>query len=295
MNDPNKLIQGVLVSFSYGNVAGSKKNVAITQEVCDDKHADSDAGTWSDKLFPAKSCGKKNSFTSLRKHLGAMRAWHYQNSYVFEDSLWRILPEKRIEAYKQVIETDGKTTALKLLEAFVNDLPNLIDLARLGRAEAFNESDYPTVEEIRAKFRYAVDYRPIPTGAGLNPTVMQEAIDKLNALHTQRLKEANAALVTRFLEPFQLLSEQLKDPTKRKMAPVLDRIREFSQIIPSLDLSGNTELLELAQTINLTFADITPDVLKADEEMAKFVGQTATGVVEALSRFGNLGQRKFAA
>lgn len=293
MSDTTKLISGVLVNYSYGMVAGSKKNPVITQEVLDDKSAGDDAGSWSDRLFPKKACGKKNSFTQLRQHLGAMRAFHYANSYVFEDSLWRILPEKRIEAYKQVVEIDGKSTAKELLESFVNDLPNLIDLARIGRGDAFKESDYPTVEDVRAKFRYDVDYRPVPTSAGLNPVLMQEAIDKLNALHAQRLKEANLSLVTRFLEPFQLLSEQLKDPTKRKLGPVLEKIREFAGIIPSLDLSGNTELLELASTIELTFADITPDVLRKDEEMAKFVGSTAEGVVTALNRFGQIGQRRF--
>lgn len=296
----NMEINGVLVSMRKGaGLAGSKVDKVMTVEIENDKDAGEGAGTWSNKLFPPKACGKRNSFTELRKHLNQMYGWHMTNTFVFEDEVWRILPNKRVETYKQIVEIDGKARALELLEAFLADYENLKDLARCpkpnGRGELFKESDYPDPGTIRANFHYEVDYRPIPSGAALNPLVFQEQIEKLNALHQQRLHEANIALVERFMEPFKTLAEQLKDPTKRKLAPVLEKIREFSQIIPSLDLSGNTELLELAQTVNLTFADITPDVLRQDEEMCKFVGSTAEGVVTALNRFGQLGQRKFAA
>jgi hypothetical protein len=228
-----------------------------------------------------------------------MYRWHMENTYTFEDEVWRILPTKRVEAYRQVVETSGHERAKELLEEFLADYPNLKDLARRpkpeGRGDLFKDSDYPDEATIRAKFVYSVSYRPLPTSGGLNPNLFADAIEKLNELHAQRLAEANTTLVTRFLEPFKLLSEQLKDPAKRKMAPVLDSIREFSQIVPSLDLSGNTELVELAQQISVTFQDITPEIIKKDEEMQRFVGQTAESVVTALSRFGGLGQRKFAA
>lgn len=293
-------IDGVLAAMRKGaGLTGSKIDKILTREVEDEKGAGEGAGTWSNKLFPPKACGKRNTFTVLRAHLSAMYTWHMENTYAFEDEIWRILPSKRVAAYKQVVEVDGKARALELLEEFLADYPNLKDLARQpaphGRGELFREEDYPDVQTIRAKFHYEVDFRPIPSGAALNQEVFREQIEKLNALHAQRLQEANVALVERFMEPFKTLAEQLKDPKQRKLAPVLDKIREFSNIIPSLDLSGNTELLELAQTVNLTFADITPDVLRQDEEMCKFVGSTAEGVVTALNRFGQMGQRKFAA
>lgn len=295
-----KIIDGVLVCMSKSaGLSGSKVDKEMTKEIENDQDAGDGSGTWSNKLFPPKACGRKNSFTALRQHLSQMYRFHMENSYVFEDELWRILPSKRVEAYRQVVETAGRARALELLEEFLADYPNLKDLARRpkpeGRGELFKEGDYPAEETIRAKFVYSVSYRPLPTSGGLNPNLFADAIEKLNELHAQRLAEANTTLVTRFLEPFKLLSEQLKDPAKRKMAPVLDSIREFSQIVPSLDLSGNTELVELAQQIAITFADITPELIKKDEEMQKFVGQTATSVVEALSRFGNIGVRKFAA
>jgi hypothetical protein len=299
MSDTVKLIDGVLVTMSKScGLSGSKVDKEMTKEVEDDKEAGEGAGTWSNKLFPPKACGKRNSFTNLRQHMSQMYRWHMQNSFLFEDELWRILPSKRVEAYRQVVEVDGKAKAKELLETFLLDYPNLKDLARRpkpeGRGELFKESDYPDEATIRAKFHYAVDYRPLPTAGNLNPILFQDAIDKLNELHAARLAEANTTLVKRFLEPFKTLSEQLKNPEGRRMAPILDSIREFANVVPSLDLSGNTELVELAQQIGLTFADVTPELLKKDEDMAKFVGQTATSVVEALSRFGAAGQRKFA-
>jgi hypothetical protein len=299
MSEP-KLIDGVLVCMSKSaGLSGSKVDKEMTKEIEDDKEAGDGAGTWSNKLFPPKACGRKNSFIALRTHLSQMYRWHMENTYTFEDEVWRILPTKRVEAYRQVVETSGHERAKELLEEFLADYPNLKDLARRpkpeGRGDLFKDSDYPDEATIRAKFVYSVSYRPLPTSGGLNPNLFADAIEKLNELHAQRLAEANTTLVTRFLEPFKLLSEQLKDPAKRKMAPVLDSIREFSQIVPSLDLSGNTELVELAQQISVTFQDITPEIIKKDEEMQRFVGQTAESVVTALSRFGGLGQRKFAA
>lgn len=285
MPDPLKPIEGVLVSFSYGRIAGSKKDALITKEVLDDKHADSDAGTWSNKLFPPKTCGRKNTFTALCRHLGQMRKFVYDNTYQFEESHWRILPDKRVEAFQRHVEIEGKARAKELMEAFIADLPNLIDLARLGRGQAFRIEDYPTEIDVREAFHYSVDYRPIPSSAGLNPALMQDAIDKLNDLHARRLKEANEALVSRFLAPFQTLAEQLKDPSNRKLKPVLESINEFMLVLPELDLSGNEQLLGLAAQVGATFAGLTPEIIKKDDELRKRLGDTCEGVQAALGGF----------
>lgn len=288
-------IQGVLAAFSYGTISGSKRDPMITAEVIEQKHAESDAGSWSNKIFPAKTCGKVNAFTKLNKHLGAMRSFANNSTYVFEDKLWRILPEKRILTYKQVVEVDGKETFKELLETFIQELPTLVDLARIGRAEAFKESDYPTPEEIRDRYYYEVNYRPIPSSAGLNAEVMQEAIDKLNLLHQQRLQEANTTLIQRFMEPFKTLTEQLKNPNGRKIAPVIETIKELADSIPSLDLSGNQELLALASDVSATFSALKPEILRQDEELQKTLGQMADKTIAALQGFGQIaGGRRFA-
>lgn len=289
-------IPGVLVGFSYSFLSGSKRDPVISHEVNQDKNASDDAGSWSNKLFPSSSCGKTNAFTTCRAHLAAMRKWHYNNTYIFEDSLWRILPEKRIEAYKSVVETDGKARALELLESFLGELPNLIDLARIGRGDAFREEDYPTASEVKKDFAYCVDYRPVPSSAGLNPALMQEAIDKLNAMHAQRMQEAQVTLVARMIAPFQTLSEQLADPKNRKISNVLGSIQELMAVVPSLDLSGNQQLAEIVGTIQSTFATVTPEAVKEDEEMRKKVSEMCGNVINSLHTFANVGgaHRKFA-
>jgi len=283
-----------MVAFSYGCIAGSKRDGVITKEITESKKAGDDAGTWSNKLFPASTCQKRNTFTELRRHLGQMRQFHYENTYIFEDEMWRILPEKRSDAYREIVEVGGKARALELLENFIADLPNLIDLARLARGDAFKESDYPTVEEIRAKFSYSVSYRPLPTHAGLDPVKYEAAINEIKALHARRLQEANQALIERFMKPFQNLAEQLAEPGHRKLKPVMESIAEFVDLVPSLDLSNNQELQALALQVKQQFASITPDMIRKDEEVQKFVGNTASTVIAALQGFGAAGQRKFA-
>lgn len=292
MSDKSK-IEGVLACFSYGCLSGSKRDPTITHEVCEAKGAGDDAGSWSNKLFPPKVCGKKNAFTELRSHLSRIRSWHYASTFIFEDSLWRILPDKRIQAYKTVVEIDGKERAKELLEEFIQALPLLKELAQLpeGRGNAYKESDYPDEAEIREKFHYAVDYRPIPSSAGLNPELMQEAIDKLNALHAQRLQESNLSLITRFMEPFKTLQEQLQNPEGRKIKPVIESIIEITEMIPSLDLTGNSELLTAAQQMKDLFSQVKPELIKSDEEIRKMLGVTCTSV---LDRFGAVGKRAFA-
>lgn len=293
MSSNNGTLNGVLAAFSFGCISGTKRDPTITKEVLDEKNAGDDAGSWSNRLFPKKVCGDKNSFTRLRTHLGQMRSYHYSRTFVFEDSLWRILPEKAIQSYKTVVEIDGKQQAQELLNEFIEDLPALIDMARLGRGEAFKESDYPTPEQARDKFHYSVDYRPIPSSAGLNPALMQEAIDKLNALHAQRLQEANASLVERFMAPFRILKEQLEDTENRKLKPVMESIVEITGMVESLDLSGNTELIASAKQMHDLFAQLQPEMVKKDEEVRKMLGTTCGNVLSSLERFGNIGARKF--
>lgn len=289
-----KQINGVLVAFSYGCIAGSKRDLVTTKEVTERKGAQSDAGMWSNKLFPPSTCLKRNAFTELRRHLSSMRSFHYANTYVFEDAIWRILPEKRTEAYKKIVEEEGAAEAKVRLDTFINELPTLIDLARLARGQAFKESDYPTPEQIRSSFSYAVTYRPIPTAAGLNPAQFQEAIAQIQELHQRRLVEANETLIKRFLEPLQTLSDQLKDPTNRKVGQVLGTILQLTEEIPQVDLSGNTQLQEMAAALNATFKEVTPEMIKQDENVRKMLGESVGAAIGTLERFGQFGQRKFA-
>lgn len=286
----NKTINGVIVAFRYGVIAGSKRDADLTRQVLDDKNAEDGAGAWSNKLFPPRSCSRRNTYTELRRHLSHLRTYVSDNTFRWEESEWRILPTRRIEAFKQYVEVEGKARANELLEAFITDLPNLIDLARIGRGQAFKESDYPTVAEIREKHKYEVDYRPLPKSEDLNPEIMQEAIQKLNELHVRRLAEANQELVSRFLKPFQTLADQLKDTKPRKIAPILESIQEFVKVIPSLDLSGNEELLGMAAMVGATFDGITAEAIRSDEEIRKRLGDTADSVVQVLGGF----KRQFA-
>lgn len=285
-------IEGVLAAFSFGCISGSKRDAVITHEVCEQKGAMDDAGSWSNKLFPPLTCGKKNAFTELRKHLGMIRAYHYDSTYQFEDQLWRILPEKRVETYKRVVEVEGKQRAGELLDKFIEDLPALIDLARLGRGTAFKESDYPSAEQARAAFYYAVSYRPIPTGAGMNPALWQDTINQLNAMAEQKKAEANTALLQRMLVPFQTLTEQLKDPTKRKIGSVLETILQVASDIPSLDLTNNQELHGLAQQVKETFEQVKPEMVREDAEMRARLSTLCTSAISNLERFGQMGVRK---
>lgn len=292
-------IPGVLAAFSYGCVSGSKRDPLITKEVLDDKNAGDGAGAWFNKLFPPKACGRVNSFTRLKSHLSHMRGYFYSTTFVYEDQIWRILPEKRIPAFKQTVEQDGQETAKQLLEEFIAELPDLKAKAAMpkeqgGRGDAYKEDDYPSVDEIREKFKYAVDYRPIPNGSSLNPALMAEAIEKLNAMNEQRLKDANAALVQRFLDPLQKLAEQLMNPEKKKIKTVLESLLEIADLVPTLEMAGNQQLITLAQGITETFKNVTPELLRKDESLQKLVGESVNSWVGALSSFGEIGSRKFA-
>lgn len=288
-------VNGIMACFSYGLIAASKKDPVITHEVTQSKNAGEDAGSWSNRLWPASTCGKVNAFTRLRKHLGQMRAFHYANTYIWEDELWRLLPNSRIEAYKQIVEVDGKKLASDLLEEFLTELPAMIDLARLGRGDSFREADYPTPEEVRRKFYYEVKFRPLPDTRGLNPNLFSETIRELEELNQRRLQEANTALVARLMEPFKTLTDQLATPDKpRRITSVLGTIMEVVDLIPTLDLNGNSELQALAREVKEKFTPVSAEMIKKDEEMAKMVGSVAANVVATLQSFSAIGQRKFA-
>jgi hypothetical protein len=294
MSVNNGHIDGVMAALSYSTIAGTKRDVVTTAEVLEQKHASEDSGKWSNTLFPPSICGKKNCFTELRKHLSQMRSIHYSNTYQYEDQIWRILPQKRVEFYKEFVEKDGKAKALELLEAFIAGLPELKDMARLARAEAYREEDYPTEATIRAMFKYSVSYRPIPNTSGLNPQLFADAIQEIEQMHAKKVEEANIALVQRFMAPFQTLKEQLENPEGRKLQPVMASIVQVTGMVESMDLSGNQELIASAKQMHDLFSQLQPEMVRKDEEVRKMLGTTCGNVLSSLERFGAVGNRKFA-
>lgn len=285
-------VQGYMVRLQMSSLPSSKANKSITAEVVDLKKADRDAGTWSDRLFPVSSCGKDNAYTRLRRLICNLRRLHYENTHAWDDDIWRVLPAKRVDYYRQHIQQDGEEKFGELLLALIMDLPELVEKAKAGRRQAFRAEDYPDSEELHSLCKFEVSYRPMVDPTVLDKSLFSESIQEIEANARMRVAQSNQALVQRFLEPLELLGQQLADPSKRRMAPVLDTIRNTCDMVSQLDMAGNQELQEAAERIRVTFQEVTPDMIRKDDKLAELLKQEAQTAINTL-RFAQPGARKF--
>lgn len=146
---------------------------------------------------------------------------HYEGRLV---SGWRLCPNKHWDKLNEAMEK-SQTTFWKEVDGFIRDYPKLIERAKEVLGDAFDEDDYPDLDDIRGKFRFEWSTAQVPDATSIDDVRVKASsslVKKMKADVT-RLQESNSKacvqqLVDNLIEQSEHLSEKLKnyDPKNKR-------------------------------------------------------------------------------
>lgn len=204
---------------------------ATKEEVLATKGARSKrAASVSKHLF--SECPALDAIKALR---GEAYLWFRRETMPWDDNGGRLITTKRyLQTMDQAAKYEQRFNAL--VNAFLGVYQTEISKQAFENGALFDRSEYPSEDEVRAKFRFALNVSPVPTSGDFRVDIGHEAAKQLAEQYERLAAERMSAALA---EPWQRIKDQVLW-VKERMEAVLaydpDAVEE--QLV--LDPDGKT-------------------------------------------------------
>lgn len=204
---------------------------ATKEEVLATKGARSKrAASVSKHLF--SECPALDAIKALR---GEAYLWFRKETMPWDDNGGRLITTKRyLNTMDQAAKYEQRFNAL--VNAFLGVYQTEISKQAFENGALFDRSEYPSEDEVRAKFRFALNVSPVPTSGDFRVDIGHEAAKQLAEQYERLAAERMSAALA---EPWQRIKDQVLW-VKERMEAVLaydpDAVEE--QLV--LDPDGKT-------------------------------------------------------
>ena len=232
----------MLVELSVSQWTARKLDRSTTDELVSNKHAsEKGAARVNKNLFAGRS-----ELEVINQYVTETRNYVYDNTLPWSDSGIRLLPSiKFMEFNGKIQESEDKFFGL--VTEFVSVYPSLITAQAMALGDMFNRSDYPAPDDIEHRFRFSVNYMPVPSSGDFRVDVGNDAQDdlkaKLSKFADERVEHAIGSFRLKVVDHLKRMSDRLEvDVIAGEVKP-----RKFHDSL----LDTAHELCDLAQSLNI--------------------------------------------
>ena len=179
-------------------------------------------------------------------------------------------------------------------DAFLWAYPGLKRDAAAALGSMYDESDYPTENELRHKFKFAIRFMPIADDRDWRIDVGDDVKAKLRADIRAQLQEveqtAMASAWARVQDVLEKTVERLANPTAIFRDSLVDNAIDLCALMPSLNISNDPEMEAVRWSIERTLAKFAGnvDALRHDPLVRS---DTANTMAEVLRKMAGYTQR----
>jgi hypothetical protein len=149
-------------------------------------------------------------------------------------------------------------------DTFLRAYPLLQGEASIALGSMYDPSDYPSVDDLRGRFKFDIRFMPIADERDWRIDVGDEAKAKLQADIRAQLEEVEANAMTeawsRVQDVVEKTVERLANPDAIFRDSLVDNAVELCAIMPSLNISNNPDMEDVRKTIERTLAKYSGNV-----------------------------------
>ena len=278
----------MLVELSVSQWTARKLDRTVSDELVANKHAQDKGAARVNKHLLAG----RTELEVITKFVTETRATVYDNTLPWSDSGIRLLPSAKFMEFNAKLQA-AEDKFYGLVTEFVAVYPSLITAQAMALGNMFKREDYPHPSDIEHRFRFSVNYMPVPSSGDFRVDIGNDAQEelrkKLSALADERVEHAMKDIKTRLLDHLKRMSDRLTvDYVSGEAKP-----RKFHDSL----LDGAHDLCEMVQSLNVIndhqLADARKALLKAIgnvdvQDLRKDVGartEVKTQVDDILSKF----------
>lgn len=281
---PSVSSASMLVELSIGAWTGRKLDKRASQEVTDQAKAAKGVANVNKKLL-----GDCAELDAVQKFVANSRNVHYSSTAPWSDTGLRILPTSRYFKYHEQM-TGLQNEFGRLVEAFLTAYDWEISQAQVKLGSLFIPEDYPTTDSLRSKFKFRINYIPLPDTGDWRVDMEQEALNTLKdhyeSFYKAQLNTALKDVWTRTHEALSKMSERLDytdDSTKKIFRDSLvDNVMEVVDLLGDFNITGDVQMTAMKNRLEDAMRGVTPDALREDEYLRQKTKQEVDAVLKAL-------------
>lgn len=163
------------------------------------------------------------------------------------------IPYGYIDKVKEIVDT-YRTKQRAAVEDFLKEYDKCVERARLALGEAFNESDYPSHEDMRNKFDIRIQILP-PFSTDFEGEEQRQQYETMMA---EFKENATAELRARFVEIVDRMANALTDDVdpetgrvkkKRIHNNTIDKVRDFVSMVDQLNIAQDETISDACKRI----------------------------------------------
>lgn len=271
----------VLVRISIGKFDPKRKNKKAAEEYSQRHGVDAKMHSAADTLVPPEYTEHIGNLAAAARNLVARYTLPWQ------DRGYRLCP------MGQLTRLMDEVAALRsqwkaATDKFIKNYDFIVDEARVRLNGAFDERHYPSAKEITSRFRFEVDYAPVPERGHFVVDSEAEAIAEIvaeeEAKTKDRVADAMQDLRDRLVERLGHLAtkcaEYGKDGKKSKMhETTLGNLVELLDDIPRMLVDDDPVLLAAVKQTKDAIDGVDIEGLRNSEEVRKDVAERASKIL----------------
>ena len=238
-----------LVELGISVVTGSKLDRKASEKVNTDNNSQDNVARVTKNIF-----AHSDVLPEIVKLAAEARQAHAKLSLPWNDSGQRLIPNSMIQDHMKAMgEYRDKFEAM--VGDFQAELPSLREQAKVALGDLYNALDYPILIRdidyyVAQKFRFCLDYPPVPEDGGFINGVLDDVKDELNDLHQdgfdRKLKMATQEAWDRMYKCLERLSRQLTDKEagtpKRLYESLLTEAEAICKNLKSFNLTNDPDM-----------------------------------------------------
>jgi len=280
------------VSLSIGVPPLSKKDKQASEEVTHAKNAN------RGRAIVRKSLIDSSWHRQIKTIEGEARAYHRKKTMAWGDLGERLLVNQILAEYQHGMGEFDKQfwdSVDKFLAAYPADVAR----QQMELGDLFNESDYPSVEELRSKFRFRVTFdRLADVGdfrSDIQNTAMQEVAKQYEESMQAFINESMADFVERLTVPLANMSDKLDYDEEGKprnghfKGTLVTNVLEIVDVMKAFNIVHNPQLEQVRQELRAALSGVTAEQLKQNDGLRRKTKHEIDKVRETIASLGNGG------
>lgn len=277
----------MLVTVNVSRWEGRAHDKLASAQVVAANNAESGAANVHKKLLPRNAALK-----AIIDHAGLMHRVHTHMTMPWADKGARLLPTAQYMKYHNEM-TALQNKFFDLVDAFLDDYNLSVAEAQVHLGELYDDKEYPTVDELRKKFKCAIAYAPLPESGDFRVDLPKEAIAELQSSYVNyyedKAKQAMNDVWQRLYKVLKNMSEKLdyadKENKKVFRDTLVSNVTDMVELLRVSNVTNSTQMAAMADQLEEALIGVTPDALREDDF---FRAETKAAVDAAIAALPSL-------
>lgn len=281
--------RAMLATLHISSWSGNLLDREVTDSVHEDYKAAKEAGRYNKRLVA------KQFFAELSKAHSHARSIHRLYTLPWDDDGTRVLANNGYIKYVATMK-EAERNWSQAVKSFLVSPDEYINEGRVRLGKMFVEADYPDSATLKRKFKFDMEIKPMISAndfrVKMSDDTTKAIIKDIERRTSERLEKAVKDVFERVAENVSHMKERLKEfnanPDSRKgiiRDTVVYNINELAEMMPSLNITGDPRIDELAKQLKDELVEFSPEVLRSDASTRKQVMSKADKLLKKVKSY----------